>query len=164
MTLLISKLIIRVQHTKMLTLANINQAIIAAPAIRMNHGLKRDMTTNHLLQRTFTTIWHDLGINRAIALEDAEDNRFASSAASTLATDSTSAKVRFVNFDLASKGRGAFTFFGDPLADFDKEHSHRAARQSSKFGCFTGRQIMREEADQLAHFTFTNFGTSVITI
>src|SRR5947209_17758041 len=97
-------------------------------------------------------------------LEDAEDNRFASSAASTLATDSTSAKVRFINFDFSGKGRSALTFFGDPLADFDKEHSHRAARQSTKFGCFASGQIMRKEADDLAHFTFTNFGTSVITI
>src|SRR5437764_7899893 len=112
MTLVISKFIIRMQHPEMLRVANINQAIVTAPTVRMNHGLKRNMSANHLLQRAFAAVRHDLGIDRAITFEDAEDDSLATSSTSSFASDATSAEVRLVHLDLACKGRSTFTFFG----------------------------------------------------
>src|SRR5437016_4965454 len=74
MTLCISKHIVRVEHTKMLTVSDINQAIVAAPPVRVNDGLKGNMSANHLLQRAFAAIRDDLGIDRPITFEDAEDD------------------------------------------------------------------------------------------
>ncbi len=164
MTLCISKFIVRVQHPEMLRVADINQSIIAAPTVRMNHGLKRNVAPNHLLQCRFTTIRHDLGIDRAVAFEDTEDDGLATGSAPSFASNSASTEVTFIHFDFTGKGRGTFTFFRDALTDSDKEHSHAAARQASQFGCFAGRQIVRKVADDLARFTFINFGTSVITV
>lgn len=62
MTLLISKLILRVKHPEVLTVSDINEAVVAAPAVRMNHGVKCNMTANHPLQRAFATILNNLGI------------------------------------------------------------------------------------------------------
>src|SRR5438045_3491214 len=104
MTLVIGKLVVRMQHPEMLRVTNINQSIIAPPAVRMNHGLKRNMSANHLLQRAFTAIRHDLSIDRAIAFEDAEDNRLATGSAASFASDAASAEVRFIDFDFACKG------------------------------------------------------------
>src|SRR5947209_18914517 len=112
----------------MILVTYINQAIVTESNDRMNHGLKRNMSANHLLQRAFAAIRHDLGIDRAIAFEDAEDDSVARSTPASFASNSSCAEVRLVNFDLSGKGRGAFTFFSNALTDFDKEISQRAAR------------------------------------
>jgi len=161
----ISKLILRVKHTEMLRVTNINQTIVAAPAIGVNYRVERDMTTNHLLQRAFLTIRHDLSIDRAITLEDAEDDSFTTRATPALAphttrTDSRDSSTR----DDARKGRGSFAFLGDALTNFDKEHGHATACQTDHLGCLAGGQIMREEAHDLTHFTFANFGTPIISV
>src|SRR5437868_2934690 len=97
MTLCISKHIVRMKHAKMLTVSDINQPIITAPSVRMNHGLKRNMSTNHLLQRAFAAIRADLSIDRTVTFEDAKDDGLATGSASTLATHTASTKVRFIN-------------------------------------------------------------------
>ena len=95
MTLVIGKLIVRMQHPEMLRVSNINQSIVAAPAVRVNHGLQRNMSTNHLLQRAFAAIRDDLGIDRPITFEDAEDDGLPTGSASTLsATDERYQSVR----------------------------------------------------------------------
>ena len=86
MTLVISKLILRMQHPEMLRVSNINQSIVAAPAVRVNHGLQRNMSTNHLLQRAFAAIRDDLGIDRTVTFEDAEDDGLATGSSASLAT------------------------------------------------------------------------------
>lgn len=137
-------------------------------ALYMDHNVPRQITDGlRLRQVDVITALEDgteIGIDLPVTFEDAKDDGLAAGPAAALAAHAPRTKVRLINFDLASKGRGAFTFFGDPFTDSDKKHGHRAARQASEFGCFTGRQIMREVADDLAQFTFTNFGTSVIAI
>jgi hypothetical protein len=123
------------QHPEMLPVPDINQPAIATPPVRVNHGLKPNMTANHLLQRPFLTIRHDLGIDRAVKFEDAEDNYFTTGSAPAFATHMTRPEeVAFINFDDARKGRGSFAFFRDTLADFNKEHGRTAPRQTSQFG------------------------------
>ena len=94
MTLVIGKLIVRMQHPEMLRVADIYESVIAAPAIGMDHSLKRNMPANHLLQRAFTAIGHDLRIDLPVAFEDAEDNSLATGSAPPLASDSSSADSR----------------------------------------------------------------------
>jgi hypothetical protein len=40
-------------NSEVLGIADINHPIIAAPAVRMEHGVERDSTTNYSLQRKF---------------------------------------------------------------------------------------------------------------
>lgn len=58
----------------MFRIADIHQAIIAAPAIGMNDCFRSDATTNNGLQRGLFAVRHDLGVNLAVALQEAEDD------------------------------------------------------------------------------------------
>jgi len=162
--MVISKLILRVKHAKMLAVPDINQPVVTAPAIAVDYSIERNMPANHLLQRAFLTIRNDLGINRTITLEDAEDDGLTRRAASAFASHAPRAEVRFINLDNACKRRRSLAFLGDTLSNFGKQHGHRAARQTKHFGTLAGGQIMREESHDLAHFTFTNFGTPIIAV
>ena len=46
----ISKLIVRVINPKMFAVADINQSVVAAPAVRMNDRFRRDVTAYNRLQ------------------------------------------------------------------------------------------------------------------
>ncbi len=114
----------------MLCVADINQAAIAAPAIRVDDGFETDATANNGLQSSLLAVSDDLRVDRAIALEDAEDDCFARCAAPSFASDPTRAEVRFINFDFAAgEGRGALTFLANALSDFKKDRCHAAARK-----------------------------------
>ena len=96
-----SKLISPVLDAKVFRVANIYQAIIATPAVTVNHRLWCDATTNDGLKRGFLAVGHDLGEDRTVTLEYAEDDSFTKCSSATLATHSSGAEVRFIHFDLA---------------------------------------------------------------
>jgi hypothetical protein len=66
-----------------LGVADIDQPLIASPTVTVDDAVNRDMTLNNLLQRGFSGVWDNLGIAPAIAPEDAEDDGFRSSAATS---------------------------------------------------------------------------------
>jgi len=159
------KLIVAMIDSIMLRVPDINQAVIAAPAVRVDGGINRDSTANNGLKCGLFTVRHDLGIDTAVTFEDAEDDGLAAGSSASLATDTARAEVRLVNFDFAGRERrGALTFFSDALSDFEKDRRDAAARESSQFGRMTGRQIKREVAHELAHFTLGNFRPPVIAV
>ncbi len=149
----------------MFTVANIDQSVIAAPAIAIDDGVGCHATTNNGLQSTLFAVRHDLSIDTAVTFEDAEDDGLATGSAPSLTTHATRAKIGLVNFDFTSReGRSTLAFSGDAHSDFEKHRGHALARQAGEFGGLAGRQIMRKEAHQLMEFTFTNFGTPVIAV
>ena len=140
--------------SEMFTVADINQAVITAPAVAVDDGLGGHTSANNGLQSGFLAVRHDLRIDTAITFEDAEDNRLATGPATTLATNSPSAEVRFIHFDFTRRERrGTFTFFGDAFSDFEKDHVDALARQSGQMRGFAGRQIEREVAQHSQDFT-----------
>src|SRR5437764_6636295 len=159
------ELVFTMIDSEMLCITDINQTVIAAPAVRVDNRSQRDATANNGLQCGLLAVGHDFGINAAVAFEDAEDDGLARGSAASLATDSTSAEVAFVNLDFASrKGRGALTFLCDPLSDFEKDRSHAAARQPRQLSRMTSCQIEREMAHELAKFALANFRPLVIAV
>jgi hypothetical protein len=149
----------------MLRVSDINQAIVAAPPVRVDDGSERDATANNGLQSRLFAVWYDLRVNAAVSFEDAEDNGLAGGSAASLATHSASAEVRLVNFDFATgKGRGALTLFSNTLSYLEKDRGNAAARESGQLSCMTGRQIKREVAHELAEFTLSNFRPPVIAV
>jgi|SRR5947209_4898481 len=165
MTLCTGKFIVRMQHAKMLTVSDINQPIVAAPAVRVNDRLQRDMPANHLLQRVFTTIRNNLGMDLAVTFEDAEDDGFTHCSTPSLASDMANTEIAFVNLDFAvGEGRGALTFFSNAFSDFQIDRGDAAARKSCQLSRISGCQIKREVAHELTEFTLPNFRPSVIPI
>src|SRR5947209_5900952 len=152
------ELVVAMIDSIMLTVSDINQAIISAPAVRVDDGSKRDVTANNGLQCGLFAVRHDLCVNASVTFEDAEDDCFTRSATTTFSTHAASAEVRLVNLDLASsKGRCSLTFFSNTFSDFEKDRSHAAARQLSQLSRMTSCQIEREMAHELTHFTLANF-------
>lgn len=56
MVFAINKFVIAMVHSKLLLVANIYQAIITTPAIRMNDAGRAYLATNNRLQRSFRAI------------------------------------------------------------------------------------------------------------
>jgi len=159
------KLIVGVIDSEVLRVSDINQAIIAAPTVRVDGGVNSDSTPNNGLKCGFLAVRDDLCIHAAIALEDAEDNGLAAGSAASLATDTARSEVRFVHLDFTGgKGRGALTLFGNTLSYFEKNRSHAAARESCQLRCMTSRQIKCKVAHKLARFTLRNFRPPVIAV
>jgi hypothetical protein len=72
-----SELVFSVMDPEVLGVADIDQALIASPAITMNDTFDRDMVADNLLQRGFSRIWDDFCVEPAIAFEDTEDTSYA---------------------------------------------------------------------------------------
>ena len=77
MTRRISKFILPMLDAVMLVVTDIYQAIIATPAVTVNHASGIHFPAYNALKRLFTGIWDNLGVHFSLALEDAKDNRFA---------------------------------------------------------------------------------------
>src|SRR5205085_12104433 len=96
---------------------------------------------------------HDLRVDLALALEQAEDDGLATRPTTALAAHASSAEVTFIYFDLAGRERRlAFAFFGDALSDFEKDHSDTLARQAGQLRDISGCQIERKETQKLTKF------------
>ena len=72
--------------------ADIHQAVIASPAVGVDDGLRSDLAPDNGLQRGFLAIWHDLGIDMAVAFVDAEHGGLAIRSPTTLALHSARAE------------------------------------------------------------------------
>ena len=160
-----NKLIFAMMNSEVLRVSDINQAIVTAPAVRVDDGVERDAPANNGLQSRLFAVGHDLRVNAAISLEDAEDDSLAGSAAPAFAANTTRAEVRLIHFDLArNKGRCSLTFFSNPFSDFEKDRSHAAARQLGQLSRMTSGQIKREVAHKLTKFSLTNFRPLIIAV
>jgi hypothetical protein len=95
------ELILAVTDPEMFSVTDINQAIISAPAIRVDDAVEGDRSSDNALQRGFAAVSNNLVVNTTIALEDAKNGSFAKRATSAFALDAPGAEIGFVHFDLA---------------------------------------------------------------
>jgi hypothetical protein len=108
------KLVLPVIDSEVLRVSDIDKAIIASPAVRVDDRFRSHSTANNGLKRGFLAIRHDLGVDASVTLEDAEDNRLATGSTASLAKDATRAEVGFINFDFATrKGQSALALFSN---------------------------------------------------
>lgn len=81
------ELVPAVVDSQVLAITDIDQAVIAAPVIGVDHALGFHFASYNRFQRGFGVVRHDLGVDLAIALEDAEDDRLPQSTASAFPLD-----------------------------------------------------------------------------
>src|SRR5450432_1323473 len=91
--LVFDKLIAAMIHPVMLLVAQVHQAAVALPAIRINHAAQGHLALQNGRQHCAAAIGDDLCINFALTLEQAEDRHFLKSSPSPLAPDAASAKI-----------------------------------------------------------------------
>ena len=97
----------------MLLVTQIDQAVIAPPAVGVNDAFGVHFTPYDGLERSFGAVWDDLGVDLAAALKDAEDRRLAGRASASFTFDPFGTEIGFINLDLASQGRFMLAHLGD---------------------------------------------------
>ena len=147
---------------EVLRVADIDQAVVAAPPVRVNDDLRCHAATDNGLQRGLFAVRHDLGVDLAVTLQEPEDDGLAARPASALAAHAPSTEVGFIHLDLpCGERRLALALFGDAPSDFEKDHGDALARQAGQLRRISGRQIEREEAQELTKFLGGNSGTAI---
>jgi hypothetical protein len=160
-----SELIISMIDAKMLLKTEGYQATITGPFIRVNDRLQPDFTSYYRLQRLLLAVGNYLGIDPAVPLENAEDDRLASSSASAFPSDPPAAKIRFVDLVFTALKRGVFrTFFNKTHSYFLKYLVYTFSRYPGYFRCFPGRQIHSKIPQDLTKFLLRNSGTAIIPV
>lgn len=152
MATLIGKFIVSVVDPEMLLVPNIYQAVIATPSVGMDDAFDADSASDNRLKRGTAAIRHDLGIDLALALEDAKDNGFAACATTSEPFDSARPEVAFINFDFSENGGLALAVLGDSLAQGHEIPVHGISVQASHQGDLGGIQIKGKELQELPEF------------
>ncbi len=134
----------------------VDQAMVAAPAIGVDDGAWVDPAADDALERRLRAVLDDLGIDAALPLEDAEDDRLAVGAAPTPALDSTRPEEALV--DLDDPKQGALGFAGQPHAfpHAPVEPVHGVAVQPTQRRCLQSRQIGGDVAHDLTDLGLRN--------
>ena len=109
--LLISEFATPMLNPKMLCIAHVNQPMITAPTVGINHAPQADPAADYRLQRMFAGVRHDFRVYLAVALEHVERDGFLTSAANTLR-----AEVRFIYFNMPGDLRLLFAFLRQTAA------------------------------------------------
>ena len=126
---------------EVLPVADIDEAVVAAPAVGIDDAFRSHLSSYNRLQRGFGAIRDNLGVDLPIAFEDTEDDSFSICATPSLALDSPCSKERFINFDLAGEGRYSFTEPSQLYSDSFKIFVNRLPTQTSDFRNLSGLQI-----------------------
>ena len=112
-----SEFMVAVIDPKVLLQTEIDQAVIARPAIGVNDAVGIDLAADDGLQRGLASIRHDLGIDVIASFEQAKDDGFAASAAPALAANAASTEVGLIGFKLAVERRLGGAIMGQTSAD-----------------------------------------------
>src|SRR5665213_3715803 len=96
------KLIAAMIHPVMLLVAQVHQAAVAFPTIRINHTAQSDLALQNGRQHSAAAIGDDLRVNFSVPLEQAEHRHFLKSPPSAFAPDTATTKITFVNFHLSA--------------------------------------------------------------
>ncbi len=159
------ELALPVVDSEVLRISDIDQAVIAAPAVGVDDRFGSHAIADNGLESGFLAVGDDLRINAAVTLGDAEDDGLTRRPAASLAAHAACAGVRLIHFDFALREeRGALALVGNTSSNSEKDRGHAAARKSRQLGRVTGRQIEREVAHEPAEFTLRNFRPPVVAV
>ena len=95
----VGELTFSVLDPEVLFVTHIDEAVVPAPAVTVDDRLEPHTTPDHLLQRCFSAIRNDLGIDVLTTLKDTKYDRLASSSSSLLPSNSLRSKITLVHFN-----------------------------------------------------------------
>lgn len=148
----------------MLLIPQVDQAVVASPAIRMDDAYQADTATNNCLESQPTAIGHNLGVNAALAFEDAENNGFAGSSASSEAFYSAKPEVTFVKLDF-SENRGLLLAEpGNQLGNNYEIPINGVAVKPRDLDELRGIQAYGKKLHELEKFCLADFLTACISV
>src|SRR5918912_2211231 len=144
------ELVLIMTDTIMLLVSHVNYPVIGTKAVSMNCRREFNFTANNGLNAGLFAIRDDLRVDTTIALINSKDDSLASRPATALASDSSSAEVRFIKFNVARKRRLALTMLSNGLANQSQITVNSIAIQSSQSADLGSSQIERKELQKLS--------------
>lgn len=112
--------IVTMIHTEMFFITEVNETIVAAPTICVNHAFNVRLASDNRLQRLCFCVWHNLCVYFSIALVKAKNNGFATRATTAFPFYPTWAKVALICFKFALLRESGLTVFQNANTDFAK--------------------------------------------
>ena len=159
-----NELILPVIDTQVLAVADVNQAIVATPAIGVDDAVQGDPTADNALQRSLSAVRDDFCVDAAVAFENAEDGRFAKGPATSLALDAVGAEVGFIHLDLAGEWRLGLAIFSNTFTDASQVTVDGVAVQSRQSSDLCGVQIECIQPYNLAKLGLRNSCTDCVPV
>jgi hypothetical protein len=136
----LGELIVVVIDTKV-TVAQIDQTVVTAPAIGVDDRGDIDPAADNALQSGSGAVRHDLGVDLARPLEDAEHDGLAVGTSAALAADVARAEPALVHFDNAEEGALRLAGNLDTFAQATVQSVHGIAVQPAELGSLQGQKI-----------------------
>ena len=152
-----SKLVVAVIDTQVFVKPDVDQAVIAAPAIGMNDAGDVSASPDDGLQRAFGGVWHDLGVDLVGSFEQTKDDRLVARTPTPEAAHPARAKVRLIGFKIAAQWRFGLAMLSQATTHAQVQGVDRAHGNATELGAVCGRQIHGEVAQNLAGFGRTDF-------
>ena len=152
--LVFNELILSMVDSQMLSVTNIDEAIVTTPAIGVDDAIQADLSPNSLLQRGLRAIGNYLSVHVAIAFEDAEDDGFPVSASSSFALDAPCSKERFIYFNLPAERGTGIAKFSQANTDSMKVAVDCVAAQTCQIGDLRGVEINRNRRTNSLNLPF----------
>lgn len=80
------KYVVRVVDSQMPAITDINQTVVAAPHMRVNHRIQGHLAANNVLQRFLLHIGNNFSKDTAVSIVNSEDDGLAAGTASAFPT------------------------------------------------------------------------------
>lgn len=152
-SLVCGKLILSMIDSQVLSITNVNKAIVAASAIGINDAIQADLSPNNLLQRGLRAIGDNFCVHAAIAFEDSKDDGFSVSTPAPFPFHTADPEEGSVHFDLSAER-------GPGVAELEQSNANGAKiavdcvpTQTGQGSDLRGIEINRKQAHQLPKFT-----------
>jgi len=152
----LSEFVLAMIDAQVLAITNVDQTIVATPAVGVDHTLQLDSPPDNRLESGFGAIGNDFGIDVTVPLKDAKDDRFSKSTAPSFALDAAGTEERFVHFNLSRKGRLGSAIIGKSLSNCFQITVNGIATQTRETGYLRGVQINRKQAHNLPKLMLRN--------
>ena len=102
------ELMLAMVNAQVAVVTDIDEAVIAAPAVGVNHAFERDTPLNNGLQGNFFAVGHDLSVHSSMPLKDAKYWLLECASAALqlhfIATNPAASEVAFIQLNLAAIG------------------------------------------------------------
>lgn len=155
---------VAVFDAEMFAVTEVDQAVVANPAVGMNDAGQRDAPANNGPQGGLFCVGHDLRIDAALALEDAKDDRLSAGASASFAANPSAAEIRFVDFHGAADRGMFFALSCHANPERVKVPVDRPAADVRELRHFRRFEIKCEETDDLPKLGLRNMRTENIAI
>lgn len=164
MPLTTGKLIVTMVNPEMFIKSDIDQSVITAPSIRMNHSIWRHMSTDNGSQCCFGAVGYSLYIHFPATLKHSKDNCFAIGAPASFTSNTLGAKIGFVDL-YRTWQRGFRLAVLDYARSYFKINSiDESDRNTDQLGCASNSEFQRKIPNEWPEFCFSDSKTKIISV